>query len=55
MWHIAMFWWKIREKIRHYTKTIRHCERCGTKGVYDAFGGKWLCWMCWSDESGLPF
>ena len=48
-------WYWIKGKALHFVKAYKRCAVCGRREVYEKIDGKWVCWDCWSDVTGLPF
>jgi hypothetical protein len=45
----------LRNELKSFIKSMRRCEKCKKRGIYEKNEGRRLCWECWSDETGLPF
>lgn len=45
----------IKRQLVSFRRRFKRCKKCGKRGVYARGEGKWLCWDCWSEGTGLPF
>lgn len=45
----------VKYRIKCLPMRFKKCQKCGKRGVYEKDDGKWLCFDCYTDVTGLPF